>query len=171
MSTMRMKIAEQCMLSQRVSATDTVHKVDMTRWRKCAIVIRRLQARYGISLTYLPFVARATVEACALIRCSMLPSKGNNIIYTTKSISECGGLENGLIVPVIRTPTRRTARLAAGDCRSGGARASSSSPMKCRAAHFQLPFRQLRQRVRYALINTAGGHSRRGHCGEDARGD
>ena len=62
---MRIKIAEHMLLSKRTSAhVTTVHRVDMT---KVARLRERhkaaVQADYGFSLTYLPFIARASVAA------------------------------------------------------------------------------------------------------------
>ncbi|PYT32770.1 MAG: 2-oxoglutarate dehydrogenase, E2 component, dihydrolipoamide succinyltransferase [Acidobacteria bacterium] len=105
MSTMRMKIAEHMVLSQRVSAhVTTVHKVDMTKVAKMRDRHRDdFQARYGISLTYLPFVARATVEALRTYPLLNASIEGNNIIYHNEiNIGIAVALENGLIVPVIR---------------------------------------------------------------------
>jgi len=105
MSTMRMKIAEHMMLSQRVSAhVTTVHKVDMTKVAKMRDRHKAdFQARYGISLTYLPFVARATVEALRTYPLLNASIEGNNIIYHNEiNIGIAVALENGLIVPVIR---------------------------------------------------------------------
>src|SRR5205085_2132651 len=64
MSQMRTKIAEHMVMSKRTSAhVTTVHKVDMTRVEKIRQKHKTdFQARYGISLTYLPFITRATVE-------------------------------------------------------------------------------------------------------------
>lgn len=105
MSAMRAKIAEHMVMSQRTSAhVTTVHKVDMT---KVAKVRERqkadFQARYGFSLTYLPFVARATVEALRAFPIVNASIDGNNIVYHNEiNIGIAVALENGLIVPVIR---------------------------------------------------------------------
>jgi pyruvate dehydrogenase E2 component (dihydrolipoyllysine-residue acetyltransferase) len=105
MSAMRVKIAEHMILSKRTSAhVTTFHKVDMTKVAKMRDRHKEdFQARYGMALTYLPFVARATVEALRtypLVNASM---EGNNIIYHNEvNIGIAVALENGLIVPVIR---------------------------------------------------------------------
>ena len=105
MSTMRAKIAEHMIMSKRTSAhVTTVHKVDMT---KVARMRERhkadFQARYGMSLTFLPFVARATVEAVRQYPILNASIEGNNIIYHNEiNIGIAVALENGLIVPVIR---------------------------------------------------------------------
>ncbi len=90
MSTMRMKIAEHMVMSQATSAhVTTIHKVDMTRVEKIRQKQKAdFQARYGISLTYLPFIARAAVEGLRtfpLLNASIEGSRTSFI--TTKSIS------------------------------------------------------------------------------------
>ncbi|MBZ5594522.1 MAG: 2-oxo acid dehydrogenase subunit E2 [Acidobacteriia bacterium] len=105
MSTMRMKIAEHMVMSKRTSAhVTTIHKVDMT---KVARVRERLKAdfqtRYGLSLTYLPFVVRAAVEGLRAFPIVNASIEGNNILYHNEiNIGIAVALENGLIVPVIR---------------------------------------------------------------------
>ena len=110
MSTMRMKIAEHMLMSKRTSAhVTTVHKVDMT---KVAKVRERqkadFQARYGLSLTYLPFVTRAAVEALRAYPIVNASVEENNILYHNEiNIGIAVALENGLIVPVIRSADER----------------------------------------------------------------
>ena len=105
MSAMRMKIAEHMVMSKRTSAhVTTIHKVDMT---KVAKVRERLkadfQARYGLSLTYLPFVTSAAVEGLRAFPIVNASIEGNNILYHNEiNIGIAVALENGLIVPVIR---------------------------------------------------------------------
>ena len=105
MSTMRLKIAEHMVMSKRTSAhVTTVHRVDMT---KVARMRERhkadFQARYGMSLTFLPFVTRAAVEALRAYPLVNASIEGTNIIYHNEiNIGIAVALENGLIVPVIR---------------------------------------------------------------------
>jgi 2-oxoglutarate dehydrogenase E2 component (dihydrolipoamide succinyltransferase) len=105
MSAMRLKIAEHMVMSKRTSAhVTTIHKVDMT---KVARVRERqktdFQTRYGISLTYLPFVVRAAVEGLRTYPLLNASIEGNNIIYHNEiNIGIAVALENGLIVPVVR---------------------------------------------------------------------
>ena len=65
MSIMRQQIAEHMVISKRTSAhVTTVHKVDMTKIAKMRERHKaEFQARYGFSLTFLPFVTRAAAEA------------------------------------------------------------------------------------------------------------
>jgi pyruvate dehydrogenase E2 component (dihydrolipoamide acetyltransferase) len=105
LSTMRQKIAEHMVLSKRTSAhVTTVHRVDMT---KVANMRERhkgtVQAQYGFSLTYLPFITRACVAALRQFPLLNASLDGNNIIYHNDvNIGIAVALENGLIVPVIR---------------------------------------------------------------------
>ncbi len=105
MSSMRIKIAEHMVMSKRTSAhVTTVHKVDMTRVAKMRARHKEdFQARYGMSLTFLPFVARAAVEALRTFPLLNASIEGNNIIYHNEiNLGIAVALENGLIVPVIR---------------------------------------------------------------------
>ncbi|HXI39999.1 MAG TPA: 2-oxoglutarate dehydrogenase, E2 component, dihydrolipoamide succinyltransferase [Bryobacteraceae bacterium] len=105
MSAMRVKIAEHMVMSKRTSAhVTTVHKVDMTKVAKIRERQKAdFQARHGFSLTYLPFVVRATVEALRTFPIVNASIDGNNIVYHNEiNIGMAVALENGLIVPVIR---------------------------------------------------------------------
>jgi pyruvate dehydrogenase E2 component (dihydrolipoamide acetyltransferase) len=105
MSVMRQRIAEHMVLSKRISAhVTTVHKTDMT---KIARMRERnkaeFQQRYGYSLTFLPFVAKAAAEAIRHFPILNASIEGTNIIYHNEiNIGIAVALENGLIVPVIR---------------------------------------------------------------------
>jgi pyruvate dehydrogenase E2 component (dihydrolipoamide acetyltransferase) len=105
MSNMRIKIAEHMVMSKRISAhVTTVHRVDMTRVAKMRAKHKDdFAARYGMSLTFLPFVARATVEALSAFPIVNASIDGTNIIYHNEiNLGIAVALENGLIVPVIR---------------------------------------------------------------------
>jgi pyruvate dehydrogenase E2 component (dihydrolipoamide acetyltransferase) len=105
MSNMRIKIAEHMVLSKRVSAhVTTVHRVDMTRVAKMRAKHKDdFAARYGMSLTFLPFIARAAVEALQTFPLVNASIDGTNIIYHNEiNVGIAVALENGLIVPVIR---------------------------------------------------------------------
>ena len=105
MSTMRLKIAEHMVLSKRTSAhVTTIHKVDMTKVARMRDRTKAgVQAQYGFSLTYLPFVTRAAVAALRQYPLINASIDGNNIIYHNEiNIGIAVALENGLIVPVIR---------------------------------------------------------------------
>ncbi len=105
MTTMRQKIAEHMIMSQRTSAhVTTVHRVDMTRIAKLRDRSKaEFQARNGFSLTFLPFVAQATVEALHAFRIFNASIDGKNIVYHREiNLGIAVALEGGLIVPVIR---------------------------------------------------------------------
>jgi len=105
MSAMRLKIAEHMVLSVRTSPhVTTVHRVDMTRVAKMRERYKAdVQARYGFSLTYLPFITRAAVVALRQYPLLNASLDGNNIIYHNEiNIGIAVALENGLIVPVVR---------------------------------------------------------------------
>jgi pyruvate dehydrogenase E2 component (dihydrolipoamide acetyltransferase) len=110
MSTMRVKIAEHMILSKRVSAhVTTVHRVDMTKIAKLRDRYKaEFQQRYGYSLTFLPFVIAASVEAIHQFPIINASIEGNNIIYHNEiNVGIAVALENGLIVPVIRNADER----------------------------------------------------------------
>lgn len=106
MSMMRQKISEHMTLSKRTSAhVTTVHRVDMTKIAKIrARVKEEFQQRYGYSLTFLPFITRAAVEALRQYPIFNASVEGTNILYHNDvNIGIAVALENGLIVPVIRS--------------------------------------------------------------------
>ncbi len=110
MSTMRQKIAEHMVSSKRTSAhVTTIHRVDMTKVAKMRERHKAdFQARYGMSLTYLPFVVRAAVEALRTYPIVNASIEGTNILYHNEiNIGIAVALENGLIVPVIRNADER----------------------------------------------------------------
>jgi 2-oxoglutarate dehydrogenase E2 component (dihydrolipoamide succinyltransferase) len=105
MSNMRQKIAEHMIFSKRTSAhVTTVHKVDITKVAKLREKLKgQVQAQYGFSLTYLPFVIRAATSALRQFPLVNASIDGTNIIYHRDiNVGMAVALENGLIVPVIR---------------------------------------------------------------------
>jgi 2-oxoglutarate dehydrogenase E2 component (dihydrolipoamide succinyltransferase) len=105
MSTMRIRIAEHMVMSKRTSPhVTTVHRVDMTKVAKMRERHKAtFQSNYGFSLTYLPFMIRASVAALRQFPLLNASLDGNNIIYHNEiNIGIAVALENGLIVPVIR---------------------------------------------------------------------
>ena len=105
MSVMRQKIAEHMVFSKRTSAhVTTVHKADMTKVAKMREKKKRgVQEQYGFSLTFLPFVVRATAAALREFPIVNASIDGSNVIYHRDiNIGIAVALENGLIVPVIR---------------------------------------------------------------------
>jgi pyruvate dehydrogenase E2 component (dihydrolipoamide acetyltransferase) len=105
MSNMRQKIAEHMVFSKRTSAhVTTVHKVDITKVARLREKVKgAVQAQYGFSLTYLPFVMRAATAALRQFPIVNASIDGTNIIYHRDiNVGMAVALENGLIVPVIR---------------------------------------------------------------------
>jgi 2-oxoglutarate dehydrogenase E2 component (dihydrolipoamide succinyltransferase) len=105
MSTMRIRIAEHMLASKRTSAhVTTIHKVDMTKVARMRARHKSdFQSNYGMSLTYLPFVVRATVVGLRSFPLLNASIEGNNIIHHNEiNMGIAVALENGLIVPVIR---------------------------------------------------------------------
>ena len=110
MSNMRIKIAEHMVMSKRVSAhVTTVHRVDMTKVAKARAKNKdEFAARHGMSLTFLPFVARAAAEALRHFPMLNASIDGNNIIFHNEvNIGIAVALDGGLIVPVIRNADER----------------------------------------------------------------
>lgn len=104
MSIMRQKIAEHMIHSKHTAAhVTTVHRVDMTRIARLRARLKEdFQQRYGFSLTYLPFIVRATAEALRSFPIFNSSIEGANILYYNEiNIGIAVALDNGLIVPVI----------------------------------------------------------------------
>ncbi|MCX6597236.1 MAG: 2-oxoglutarate dehydrogenase, E2 component, dihydrolipoamide succinyltransferase [Acidobacteria bacterium] len=105
MSMMRQRIAEHMVNSKRTSAhVTTVHKVDMTKIAKLRDRSKDdFKAHYGFSLTFLPFIARATAEALRTFPILNSSIIGTNVQYHGDiNIGIAVALDGGLIVPVIK---------------------------------------------------------------------
>jgi 2-oxoglutarate dehydrogenase E2 component (dihydrolipoamide succinyltransferase) len=105
MSIMRAKIAEHMVMSKRTSAhVTTVHRIDMTGIARLRAKVKdEFQQRYGFPLTFLPFIARAAVEAIRQYPVFNTSIEGTNILYHNEvNLGIAVALDNGLIVPVIR---------------------------------------------------------------------
>ena len=134
------------------------------------------QARYGLSLTYLPFITRATVEALRTYPLLNASIEGNNIIYHNEiNIGIAVALENGLIVPVIRNADEKN---VLGLQRSivdlaTRARSRQLKPEEVQGGTFSITnFGSFGSVDRHAGDQSAaGGDPRRGRGGEDAGGD
>jgi pyruvate/2-oxoglutarate dehydrogenase complex dihydrolipoamide acyltransferase (E2) component len=108
MSPMRKRIAEHMLESRRTAAhCTTIVEVDMSAVAARRRELKEAMARRGVPLTYLAFVARATVEA--LHRHPILNARldGDQIVYQEEiNLGIAVALEQGLIVPVIRRAER-----------------------------------------------------------------
>jgi pyruvate dehydrogenase E2 component (dihydrolipoamide acetyltransferase) len=104
LSIMRKKIAEHMILSRRTSAH--VHSVFHVDFSTVDRIRREKQAEYerlGTKLTYLAFIAKATVDALRrhpIINASL---EGDNVVYKKDiNLGIAVALDEGLIVPVIK---------------------------------------------------------------------
>jgi 2-oxoglutarate dehydrogenase E2 component (dihydrolipoamide succinyltransferase) len=108
---MRAIIAQRMLESVQTSPhAHTVYKVDMTR---IARLRERQKARYeqqhGVKLTYMPFIAAATVEALGKFPIVNSSLEGNAIRYHRNiNLGIAVALEWGLIVPVIKQAEERS---------------------------------------------------------------
>jgi 2-oxoglutarate dehydrogenase E2 component (dihydrolipoamide succinyltransferase) len=103
MSPMRQKIAEHMVESRRTSAhCTTIVEVDFSRVAAHRAELREAMERRGVRLTYLAFVARATVLALAEHPVLNASIEGEEIVYHDDvNLGIAVALEDGLIVPVI----------------------------------------------------------------------
>ncbi|HET6374211.1 MAG TPA: 2-oxoglutarate dehydrogenase, E2 component, dihydrolipoamide succinyltransferase [Candidatus Polarisedimenticolia bacterium] len=105
MTPIRKKIAEHMVTSRRTSAhVTTFFEVDMTGVARLRERHKSaFEAREGIKLTYLPFIAKAAIEGIRrfpIINCSV---DGDNIVYKRDvNLGIAVALDWGLIVPVIK---------------------------------------------------------------------
>jgi 2-oxoglutarate dehydrogenase dihydrolipoamide succinyltransferase (E2 component) len=104
LSVMRRQIAEHMLRSRRTAAhCTTVAEVDMTRVAERRARLKNSYAERGVSLTYLAFVARATVGALREHPVLNASLEGDEIVYHDDvNLGIAVALEGGLIVPVIR---------------------------------------------------------------------
>ena len=105
MSNMRRKIAEHMVMSKRTSAhVTTFFEVDMTNVARLREKHKTaFEAREGVKLTFLPFIARAAVEAIRKWPIINSSVDGDNIVYKREvNLGIAVALHWGLIVPVIK---------------------------------------------------------------------
>jgi pyruvate dehydrogenase E2 component (dihydrolipoamide acetyltransferase) len=105
MTPMRKKIAERMVESKRTSAhVHSVFKVDMTRIAKFREKNRKAwEARNGVKLTYLPFIAKALLHGIRVKPIINASVVGDGIQYHKNvNIGIAVALEWGLIVPVVK---------------------------------------------------------------------
>ena len=103
MSVMRRKIAEHMVLSRRTSAhVHSVFDVDFSRAARLRDAHKAEYLRSGAKLTYLSFIARATVDALCAMPILNTSVDGDNVVYRKDiNLGIAVALESGLIVPVI----------------------------------------------------------------------
>jgi 2-oxoglutarate dehydrogenase E2 component (dihydrolipoamide succinyltransferase) len=105
MTPMRKKIAERMVESKHTSAhVHTVFKVDMTRIVRMREKIRKQwEARHGVKLTYMPFIAKALMHGIRTKPVVNSSVVGDAIQYHKNvNIGIAVALEWGLIVPVVK---------------------------------------------------------------------
>jgi 2-oxoglutarate dehydrogenase dihydrolipoamide succinyltransferase (E2 component) len=108
MSPMRKRIAEHMVESRRTAAhCTTIVEVDMSSVAARRRELKEAMARRGVPLTYLAFVARATVDALQHHPILNARLDGDQIVYQEEiNLGIAVALEQGLIVPVIRRAQR-----------------------------------------------------------------
>jgi 2-oxoglutarate dehydrogenase complex dihydrolipoamide succinyltransferase (E2) component len=114
---MRKAIAAHMVESLRTSAhCTTIVEVDMGAVAERRAELRAAMERRGVKLTYLAFVAQATVEALAEFPILNSSIDGEDVVHHDEvHLGIAVALEEGLIVPVIRSAQRLSLEgLAAG---------------------------------------------------------
>jgi 2-oxoglutarate dehydrogenase dihydrolipoamide succinyltransferase (E2 component) len=108
MSPMRQVIARHMLESRRTAAhCTTIVEVDFSRVAARRRELREQMRRRGVNLTYLAFVARATVEALEEHPQLNASVEGEEIVYYDDvNLGIAVALDDGLIVPVIRQAQR-----------------------------------------------------------------
>jgi 2-oxoglutarate dehydrogenase complex dihydrolipoamide succinyltransferase (E2) component len=103
MTPMRAAIAKHMVESRRTAAhCTTIVEVDMSRVAARRAELKEAMARRGVKLTYLAFVAKATVEAIGEHPIVNASIDGEEIVYHDDvNLGIAVALDDGLIVPVI----------------------------------------------------------------------
>ena len=111
MSKMRSIIAQRMVESKHTSAhVHTVFKVDLTRIVKLRDRERaKFEARNGVKLTYMPFIARAVIAGIKQMPIINSSVEGDGIRYHKNvNIGIAVALDWGLIVPVVKQAEERS---------------------------------------------------------------
>jgi 2-oxoglutarate dehydrogenase E2 component (dihydrolipoamide succinyltransferase) len=111
MSRMRAIIGQRMVESLAISPhAHTVYRIDMTRVARLRDRERAaFEQRHGVKLTYMPFIAAATIQALRrfpIVNSSLVD--GNIHYHPAIHLGIAVALEGGLIVPVIRDAERRS---------------------------------------------------------------
>jgi 2-oxoglutarate dehydrogenase E2 component (dihydrolipoamide succinyltransferase) len=103
MSVMRRKIAEHMIMSRRTSAhVHSVFEVNFSRVAQLREIKKDDYEREGTKLTFLSYIARASVEALRAVPIVNASVDGDNIVYKREiNLGIAVALDWGLIVPVI----------------------------------------------------------------------
>jgi 2-oxoglutarate dehydrogenase E2 component (dihydrolipoamide succinyltransferase) len=105
MSAMRKKIAEHMVLSRRTAAhVTTVFEIDMTRIVRLREQFKeKVLERDGLKLTYMPFIAKACIDAIKAYPILNASVNGDTILYKKDiNLGIAVALDWGLIVPVVK---------------------------------------------------------------------
>jgi 2-oxoglutarate dehydrogenase E2 component (dihydrolipoamide succinyltransferase) len=104
MSRIRKLTADHMILSRRVSAhVTTFQEVDLTHVARVRAQLKKSYADRGVNLTYLAFIAKATVDMLRKYPMLNATVSGHDIIYRGDvNLGIAVALDWGLIVPVIR---------------------------------------------------------------------
>jgi pyruvate dehydrogenase E2 component (dihydrolipoamide acetyltransferase) len=105
MSRLRKVIAQRMVESLQVSAQlTTVVEVDLTRVARLRDRAKRdFEAREGVKLSFLPFLAKASVEALKAHPTVNASIEGDQVVYhAQENLGVAVDTERGLLVPVIR---------------------------------------------------------------------
>lgn len=110
LSAMRRRIAAHMVMSRQTAAhAHTVFDVDFSR---VAALRAEADARYreqGAKLTYLPFVARAVIEALEAVPIVNATMRGQDVVYRREAnLGIAVALDDGLVVPVIHRAEERS---------------------------------------------------------------
>jgi 2-oxoglutarate dehydrogenase E2 component (dihydrolipoamide succinyltransferase) len=108
MTPMRLAIAKHMVASRHTAAhCTTIVEVDMSRVAARRAELKEAMARRGVKLTYLAFVAKATIEAIGEHPIVNASIDGDEIVYHDDvNLGIAVALDDGLIVPVIRQAQR-----------------------------------------------------------------
>jgi 2-oxoglutarate dehydrogenase complex dihydrolipoamide succinyltransferase (E2) component len=108
MTPMRLAIAKHMVASRQTAAhCTTIVEVDMSRVAARRAQLKPVMAQRGVSLTYLAFVAAATVEALEHHPVLNASVDGEEIVYHDDvNLGIAVALDEGLIVPVIEKAQR-----------------------------------------------------------------
>ena len=125
MSPMRSAIAKHMVESRRTAAhCTTIVEVDMSRVSARRAELKPVMARRGVPLTYLSFVAKATVSALAEHPVLNSSVDGDEIVHHDDvNLGIAVALDAGLIVPVIAKAQRLSVEGLAAEIADVAARA------------------------------------------------
>ena len=172
---MRRQIAEHMLRSRRTAAhVTTFAEVDMSRVVARRAALKERFAARGVPLTYLAFVARATVAALQEQPVLNASIDGDDLVYHDDvNLGIAVALEDGLIVPVIRQAQRLSLEgIAAAIGDLSDARASEAARARGRPGrhlHDHEP-RAVRHDARDADHQPAAGRDPRPGGGREAAG-